>query len=40
MRRLGYFSSKVNVRHPREETTPKLEKDKVVIYMSFFKAGL
>jgi hypothetical protein len=40
MRRLGYFSSKVNVRLPREATTPKLGKDEVVVYKSFFKAGL
>jgi hypothetical protein len=40
MRRLGYFSSKVNMRLPGEETTPKLEKDEVVVYRSFFKAGL
>jgi hypothetical protein len=40
MRRLGYFSNKVNVRLPREETTLKSGKDKVVVYKSFFKAGL
>jgi hypothetical protein len=40
MRRLGYFSSGVNVRLPREETTSKPGKDKVVVYKSFFKAGL
>jgi hypothetical protein len=40
MRRLGYFSSKVNVHLPREETMPKPRKDKVVVYKSFFKAGL
>jgi hypothetical protein len=40
MRRLGYFSSKVNVRLPGEATTPKLGKDEVVVYKSFFKAGL
>lgn len=40
MRRLGYFSSKVNVRLPGEATTPKLGKDEVVVYKSFFKGGL
>jgi hypothetical protein len=40
MRRLGYFSSRVNVRLPGEETTPMLGKDEVVVYKSFFKAGL
>jgi hypothetical protein len=40
MRRLGYFCSKVNVRLPGEETTSKLGKDKVVVYRSFFKAGV
>jgi hypothetical protein len=40
VRRLGYFSSKVNVCLPRDETTPKPEKDEVVIYRSFFNAGL
>lgn len=39
MRRLGYFSSGVNVRLPREETTPKPGKDGVVVYKSFFMAG-
>jgi hypothetical protein len=38
MRRLGKFSSKVNMRLPREETTPKPEKDEVLVYRSFFKA--
>jgi hypothetical protein len=40
MRRLGYFSNRVNVRLPVDETTPKLGKDKVVVYKSFFKAVL
>jgi hypothetical protein len=40
MRRLGYFSSRVNVRLPGEETTSMLGKDEVVVYKSFFKAGL
>jgi hypothetical protein len=40
MSRLGYFSSKVNVCLPREETTPKPEKDEVVVYMSLFKVEL
>lgn len=40
MRRLEYFSSKVNVRLPGEETTPKPGKDEVIVYKSFFKAGL
>lgn len=37
MWRLGYFSSKVNVRLSVEETTPKSGKDKVVVYKIFFK---
>jgi hypothetical protein len=40
MRRLDYFSSKVNVCLPGEETTPKPGKDKVVVYKSFFMVGL
>jgi hypothetical protein len=40
MRRLGYSSSKVNVRLTGEEITPKPGKDEVVIYKSFFKVGL
>jgi hypothetical protein len=40
MRRLGYSSSKVNVRLTGEEMTPKPGKDEVVIYKSFFKVGL
>jgi hypothetical protein len=40
MRRLGYFSTKVNVRLPGEETTPKPGKDEVVVYNRFFKARL
>jgi hypothetical protein len=40
LKRLGYFSSKVNVRLPRNETTPMLGKDKVIVYKRFFKAGI
>jgi hypothetical protein len=40
MRRLGYFCSRVNVRLSREETTSMPGKDEVVVYKSFFKAGL
>jgi hypothetical protein len=40
MKKLGYFSNKVNVRLPREETTLNPKKDEVVVYKSFFKAGL
>jgi hypothetical protein len=40
MKKLDYFSSKVNVCLPGDETTPKPKKDKVVVYKSFFKAGL
>ena len=40
MKKLGYFRSKVNVRLPRNEASPMLGKDKVVVYKSFFKAGL
>jgi hypothetical protein len=40
MRRLGYFSNSVNARLHRDETMPKPKKDEVVVYKSFFKAGL
>jgi hypothetical protein len=40
MRRLGYFSNRVNVCLPGDETTSKPGKDEVVVYKSFFKAGL
>jgi hypothetical protein len=40
MKKLGYFSNKVNVRLPRYETIPSPRKDEVIIYKSFFKAGL
>jgi hypothetical protein len=39
MRRLGYFSSKVNVCLPAEKTTSKLGKDEVVVYRSFFQGS-
>jgi hypothetical protein len=40
--KLGYFSEakKELVRFGGEEITPKLEKDEVVVFKSFFKAGL
>jgi hypothetical protein len=40
--KLGYFSEakKELVRFGREEITPKPEKDEVVVFKSFFKAGL
>jgi hypothetical protein len=40
MKKLGHFSSKVNIRLPRDETTLSPGKDKVVVYKSFFKVGL
>jgi hypothetical protein len=40
MRRLGYFSNRVNVCLPGDETTPMPRKDKVVVNKSFFKARL
>jgi hypothetical protein len=40
MKKLSYFSSKINVRLPGNETTRNPGKDKVVVYKSFFKAGL
>jgi hypothetical protein len=40
MKKFGYFSSKVNVRFSGNEVTPMLGKHKVVVYKSFFKAGL
>jgi hypothetical protein len=40
--KLGYFSEakKELIRFGREEITPKPEKDEVVVFKSFFKAGL
>jgi hypothetical protein len=40
--KLGYFSEdkKELIRFGREENTPKPEKDEVVVFKSFFKAGL
>jgi hypothetical protein len=40
--KLGYFSEakKKLVCFDGEETTPKLEKDEVIVFKSFFKAGL
>jgi hypothetical protein len=40
LKRLGYVSNKVNVRHPRDEATLMPGEDEVVVYKSFFKAGL
>jgi hypothetical protein len=42
MVKLGYFSEakKKLVRFGEEETTPKPEKNEVVVFKSFFKAGL
>jgi hypothetical protein len=42
MIKLGYFgeAEKKLIRFGREETTPKLEDDEVVVFRSFFKAGL
>jgi hypothetical protein len=40
MKRLGCFSNKVNARLPGDETILTPGKDKVVVYKSFFKAGL
>jgi hypothetical protein len=42
MVKMGYFSEakKELVRFGGEETTPKLEKNEVVVFKSFFKAGL
>jgi hypothetical protein len=40
VKRLGYFSSKVNVRLPGDEVTTKPRKDEVVVYRSFYKEGL
>jgi hypothetical protein len=40
MKKLDYFSDKVNVRLFGEETTPGPKKDKVVVYKSLFKARL
>jgi hypothetical protein len=39
-KKLGYFSSKVNVRLPGNEATPIPRKDEVVVYNTFFKEGL
>jgi hypothetical protein len=42
MTKLGYFgeAEKKLIRFGREEITPKPEKDEVVVFRSFFKAGL
>jgi hypothetical protein len=40
MKKLGYFSNKVNVRLLGDETTLSPRKDEVVVYKSLFKAGL
>jgi hypothetical protein len=42
MIKLGYFeeAEKKLIRFGREETIPKLENDEVVVFKSFFKAGL
>jgi hypothetical protein len=42
MIKLGYFgeAKKKLIRFGREETTPKPESDEVVVFRSFFKAGL
>jgi hypothetical protein len=42
MLKLGYFgeAEKKLIRFGREETTPKPENDEVVVFRSFFKAGL
>jgi hypothetical protein len=42
MMKLGYFgeAEKKLIRFAGEETTPKLKDDKVVVYKSFFRAGL
>jgi hypothetical protein len=42
MIKLGYFgeAEKKLIRFGREETTPKPENDEVVVFRSFFKAGL
>jgi hypothetical protein len=40
MKKLDYFNSNVNVWLLDEETIPNPKKDEVVVYRSFFKAGL
>jgi hypothetical protein len=42
MMKLGYFgeAEKKLIRFAREETTPKPKDDEVVVYKSFFRAGL
>jgi hypothetical protein len=42
MMKLGYFgeAEKKLIRFAREETTPKLKDDEVVVFKSFFRAGL
>jgi hypothetical protein len=42
MMKLGYFreAEKKFIHFAREETTPKLKDDEVIIFMSFFRAGL
>jgi hypothetical protein len=40
MKKLGYFSNKVNIWLPGEEATPNLKEYEVIFYRSFFKTGL
>jgi hypothetical protein len=42
MMKLGYFREADNklIRFAREETTPKPKDDEVVVFKSFFRAGL
>jgi hypothetical protein len=40
MKKFGYFTSKVIVRLSAKETIPNPKKDEIVVYRSFFKAGL
>lgn len=40
MKELGYFGDEINVRLASDETTPKSKSNEVVVFRSFFRAGL
>jgi hypothetical protein len=40
LKELGYFGDEINVRLASDETTPKPKSNEVVVFRSFFRAGL
>jgi hypothetical protein len=40
LKELGYFGDEINVRLASDETTPKSKSNEVVVFRSFFRAGL